>query len=121
MDQIKAEVSANDNVEVTLLIGANSVKALENQLELIASKNRGSYALETPDIVGPMHNQNKSAKLRTMVRFVATGLPSNHYFTQSDKVRKTSIKDLLMKMHESAFVGPQLQHIANKMNVLENL
>ena len=30
MDQIKAEVSANDNVEVTLLIGANSVKALEN-------------------------------------------------------------------------------------------
>ena len=30
MDQIKAEVSANDSVEVTLLIGANSVKALEN-------------------------------------------------------------------------------------------
>ena len=30
MDQIKAEVSANDNVEVTLLIGASSVKALEN-------------------------------------------------------------------------------------------
>ena len=30
MDQIKAEVSANDNVEVALLIGANSVKALEN-------------------------------------------------------------------------------------------
>ena len=56
-----------------------------------------------------------------MVRFVATGLPSNHYFTQSDKVRKTSIEDLLMKMQENAFVGPQLQHIANKMNVLENL
>ena len=30
MDQIKAEVNANDNVEVALLIGANSVKALEN-------------------------------------------------------------------------------------------
>ena len=30
MDQIKAEVSANDNVEVTLLIGANNVKALQN-------------------------------------------------------------------------------------------
>ena len=67
-----------------------------------------------------MHNQNKSEKLRTMVRFVATGLPSNHYFTQSDKVRKTSIEDLLMKIYENAFVGPQLQHIANKMNVLEN-
>ena len=56
-----------------------------------------------------------------MVRFVATGLPSNHYFMQSDKVRKTSIEDLLMKMYENAFVGPQLQYIANKMNVLENL
>ena len=30
MDQIKVEVSANDNVEVTLLIGANNVKALQN-------------------------------------------------------------------------------------------
>ena len=120
MDQIKAEVSANDNVEVTLLIGANNVKALQNLLELIASKNRGSYALETPDIVGPMHNQNKSEKLRAVVRFVATALPCNHYSSQSDKVRKTSVEELLMKIYENAFVGPQLQHIANKMNVLEN-
>ena len=39
LDKIKAEVNVNDNIEVTLLIGANCVKALE-QPELIASKNR---------------------------------------------------------------------------------
>ena len=46
LDKIKAEVNANDNIEVTLLIGANCVKALE-PCELIASKNGGLYAFRT--------------------------------------------------------------------------
>ena len=37
LDKIKAEVNANDNTEVTLLIGAKCVKALEPR-KLIASK-----------------------------------------------------------------------------------
>ena len=43
LDKTKTEVNANGNIEVTLLIGANCVKALE-PVELIASENGGRYA-----------------------------------------------------------------------------
>ena len=46
-----------------------------------------------------------------------TGLPSNHYFTQSDKVRDTFIEGLSMKMYEHDFVEPQLQLCANKISI----
>ena len=36
---------------------------------------------------------------------------------QSDKVRDTSIKGLLMKMYEHNFTEPQLEHCANKMSI----
>ena len=55
LDKIKAEVNANNNIEVTSLIGANCVKALEPR-ELIASKNGGPYTFRTLlgwCIVGP--------------------------------------------------------------------
>ena len=52
-----------------------------------------------------------------MVKSVVTGLFSNHYFTQSDKVRNTSIESLLMKMYEDDFVESQLQHCANKIGI----
>ena len=52
-----------------------------------------------------------------MVKSVVTGLPSNHYFMQSDEVRDTSIEGLLMKMYEQSFVEPQLQHWANKISI----
>ena len=52
-----------------------------------------------------------------MVKSVVTGLCSNHYFTQSDEVRDTSIEDLLMKMFEHDFFEPQLQHRANKIGI----
>ena len=48
---------------------------------------------------------------------MVTGLPSNHYFTQSHKVRDTSIESLLMKMYKHDFVEPQLQHCANKISI----
>ena len=97
MDKIKAEVNANDNKEVTLLIAANCVKAL-GQRELIASKNGGPYAFRTIlgwCIVGPMYSQNKSEKLscaKIMVKSMVTGFPLNLYFTQLDKVKVTSIE-----------------------------
>ena len=40
------KVNANDNIEVTLLIGSNCVKALEPR-ELIANKNKDPYAFKT--------------------------------------------------------------------------
>ena len=49
-----------------------------------------------------------------MVKSVVTGLPSNHYFRQSDKVKDTSIEGLFMKMYEHDFVEPQLQHCDKK-------
>ena len=55
-----------------------------------------------------------------MVKSVVTGLTSNHYFTQSDKVRDTSIEGLLMKMYKHDFVEPQLQHCANKISIMIN-
>ena len=67
-----------------------------------------------------MYSQNKSEKLncnRDMVKSVVTGLPSNHYFTQSDKVKDTSIEGFFMKMYEYNFVEPQLKHCANKVSI----
>ena len=52
-----------------------------------------------------------------MVKSVVTGLCSNHYFTQSDKVRDTSIEGSLMKTFEHDFFEPQLQHRANKIGI----
>ena len=52
-----------------------------------------------------------------MVKSVVTGLPSNHHFTQSNKVKDTSIEGLLMKMYEHDFVEPQLQHCDNKISI----
>ena len=107
---------------VTLRISANCVKALE-PYELAASKKGRPYAFRTLlgwYIVGPMYSQNKSENLscnKIMVKSVVTGLPSNHYFTQSDKVRDTSVEGLLMKIYEHDFVEPQLQHYANKVSI----
>ena len=107
---------------VTLRISANCVKALE-PYELTASKKGRPYAFRTLlgwYIVGPMYSQNKSENLscnKIMVKSVVTGLPSNHYFTQSDKVRDTSVEGLLMKIYEHDFVEPQLQHCANKVSI----
>ena len=42
------------------------------------------------------------------------GLPWNHYFMQSDKVRDTCIEGLLMKMGDRNFAEPQLQRCVNK-------
>ena len=67
-----------------------------------------------------LYSQNKSENLscnKIMVKSVVTGLPSNHYFTQSDKVRDTSVEGLLMKIYEHDFVEPQLQHYANKVSI----
>ena len=41
-----------------------------------------------------------------MVKSMAAEIPSNHYFTQYDKVRDNSLKGLLMKMYEHDFVEP---------------
>ena len=49
-----------------------------------------------------------------MVKSVVTGLPSNHYFKQSDKAKDTPIEGLFMKMYEHDFVEPQLQHCDDK-------
>ena len=56
-----------------------------------------------------MYSQNKSEKLscnKIMVKSMVTGLSSNHYFMQSDKVRDTSIEGLLLKMYKHDFVEP---------------
>ena len=122
LEKIKAEVNANNNIKVTLLISANCVKALEPH-ELTASKKGRPYAFRALlgwCIVRPMYCHNNSEKLscnKIMAKSVVTGLPSNHCFTQSNKVRNTSIEGLLMKMYERDFVEPQLQHCANKINI----
>ena len=122
LNKIKTIINANDNIEVTFLIGANCVKDLEPR-ELIASKNGGPYAFKTLlewCIVGPVYSQNKSEIIscnRIMVKSVVPGLPLNPYFTQSNKVRDTSIEGTLTKMYKHNFVEHQLQHHANKISI----
>ena len=52
-----------------------------------------------------------------MVKSVVTRLPSNHYFTQCDKVKDTSVEGLLMKMYEHDFAELQLQQCDNKISI----
>ena len=52
-----------------------------------------------------------------MVKVVVTGLRSNYYYTQSDKVRDTSTEGLLMKMYKHDFTESQLQHSTNKISI----
>ena len=57
LDKIKAEVNADDNIEVTLLIDRALVPR-----ELTASENGGPYAFRALlrwCIVGPMYSQNR--------------------------------------------------------------
>ena len=49
-----------------------------------------------------------------MVKSVVTGLLSNHYFTQSDKIRDTSIECLLMKMYDHDFGKPDCSTVPTK-------
>ena len=52
-----------------------------------------------------------------MVKVVVTGLRSNYYYTQSDKVSDTSTEGLLMKMYKHDFTESQLQHSTNKISI----
>ena len=46
LDKLKPVISVDDNQEVSLLIGANCVRALEPR-EVISSQNGGAYAFQT--------------------------------------------------------------------------
>ena len=92
-------MSVDDNREVSLLIGANYVRALETR-EVISSQNGGPYAFKTP---WPMINQTKAGKFgcnRIMLASTDTVKPGRHYFTVPTNVRKTSIKNLLKKIYK---------------------
>lgn len=67
-----------------------------------------------------MYGQNKFELLscyRIMVKSVVTGIPSNHYFTRSVKVKDASIEGLLIKIYKHDFVEPQLQYCDNKISI----
>ena len=52
-----------------------------------------------------------------MVKSVVTGIPSNHYFTRSVKVKDASIEGLSIKIYKRDFIEPQLQHRDNKISI----
>ena len=115
-------MSADDNQEVSLLIGANCVCALESK-EVISSQNGGPYAFKTLlgwCVVGPMINQTKAGKFgcnRIMLALAHTVKPRLHYFAVPTKVRETSIKNILKKIYEHDFVEPESQYsVNNKIN-----
>ena len=76
-------MSVDDNKEVSLLIGANCVRALEPR-EVISSQNGGPYALKTLlgwSVVGPMINQTKEGRFgynRIMFTSADTVKPGGH-------------------------------------------
>ena len=116
-------MSLDDNQEVSLLIGANCVRALEPR-EVISSQNGGPYAFKTLlgwCIVGPMINQTKAGKFgcnRIMLPSADKVKPGCHYFTVPTKVRETSTEKMLKKICKHDFVEPESQYsVNNKVNL----
>ena len=123
LDKLKPVMSLDDNQEVILLIGANSVRALEPR-EVISSQNGGHYAFKTLlgwCIVEPRINQTKAGNFgcnRVMLASVDTVKPGRHYFIVPTKVRETSIQKMLKKIYEHDFVEPESQYsVNNKINL----
>ena len=115
-------MSVNDNQEVSLLIGANCICALEPR-EVISSQNGDPYAFETLlgwCVVGPMINQTEAGKFgynRIMLALADTVKPGRHYFIVPTKVRETSIENMLKKIYEHDFVEHESQYsVNNKIN-----
>ena len=111
-------MSVDDNKEVSLLIGANCVRALEPR-EVISSQNGGPYAFKTLlgwCVVRPRINKTKKAKVgcnRIIFTSVDTVKPGGHYFTVPTKVRETSIESMLKKIYDHDFVEPESQYCVN--------
>ena len=116
-------MSVDDNQEVSLLIGANCVCALESR-EVISSQNGGPYAFKTLlgwCVVGPMINQTKASKFdcnRMMLASSDIVKPGRYYFTVLTKVRETSVEIMLKKIYEHDFIEPESQYsVNNKINL----
>ena len=116
-------MNINDNKEVSLLFGANCVRALEPR-EVISTQNGGLYAFKTLlgwCVVGPMINQTKAGKfgfIRIMLTLADTVKPGSYYFTVPTKVRETSIESMLKKIYEHDFVEPESQCCMNNKIIL---
>ena len=123
LDRLKPFMNLDDKKEVSLLIGANCVRALEPR-KVISSKHGGPYAFKTLlgwCVVGPMSKQNKPDKFgcnRIMVTSADTMKPGSHYFHVPTEVKETSIESMLKKIYEHDFVEPDsLYCINNKINL----
>ena len=105
-------MSVDDNREVSLLFGANCVRALEPR-EVTSTQNGVPYAFKTLlgwCVVGPIINQTKVGKfgfIRIMLTLTETVKPGSRYFTVPTKVRETSIESMLKKIYEHDFVEPE--------------
>ena len=84
LDKLKPVTSLADNKEVSLLIGAECVRALEPRA-VISSQNGDHYTFKTLlgwCAVGPMINQTKAGKFgcnRIMLALADTVKPGSHY------------------------------------------
>ena len=109
LDKLKFVMSVDDKKEVSILVRANCVSALEPK-EVISIQNRGPYEFKTlvgMCFVGPMINQTKAGKFgcnRIMYTSAETVKPESHYFIALNEERKTSIENMLKKMYDHDLV-----------------
>ena len=86
LNKLKPVMSVDDNQEVSLLVAADCVRALESR-KVISSQNGGPYAFKTLlgwCVVGPMINQTKASKFdcnRMMLASADIVKPGRYYFT----------------------------------------
>ena len=109
LDKLKLVMSVDDNKEVSILVRANCVSALEPR-EVISNQNRGPYEFKTllgMCFVGPMINQTKAGKFgcnRIMYTLAETVKPENHYFIALNEEMKNSIENMLKKSYDHDLV-----------------
>ena len=123
LDKFKAAVSVDDNQQVSLLIGANCVCALEPR-KVISSQKGAPYAFKTllgQCVVGFLIDQIKAGKFscnRIMLTSADRVKPGRHYFTVPTKLWENSIENMSNKIYKHAFVETESQYsVNNKINL----
>ena len=102
-----------DDVQVGLLIGANSMKALE-PTKIIHSEGGGPYAYKTRlswCVVGPINCISKGITTscnRAAVRDVASSKLAPHHFAIEKSVKDVSLEERFQVMYKHDFNEPEL-------------
>ena len=104
------KISEDDDISVGLLIAwANCLKALE-PIDVIPSKNNGSYAIKTRlgwCVVGPVNGTRSRQGIhcnQIAMKQADTKAVGKHYFQTKTSVEENDVRDMLTRLYDLEFI-----------------